>query len=89
MLSTLRHTVSRRKSSSSTIVQRRPVDVVRRFPDVILCRHERNSGKGRAVRTGIERATGDYLMSRMPILEYEPQDTSRGTALLSKQGDVV
>ena len=48
--------------------------VVGRFPDVILCRHERNSGKGRAVRTGIERATGDYLMIQDADLEYEPQD---------------
>ena len=66
------------------------VDVVRRFPDVVLYRHERNSGKGRAVRTGIERATGDYLMIQDADLEYEPQDyVQMVTALLSKQGDVV
>ena len=50
------------------------VEVVRRFPDVVLCRHERNGGKGRAVRTGIERATGDYLMIQDADLEYDPQD---------------
>ncbi len=64
--------------------------VVGRFPDVTLCRHERNSGKGRAVRTGIERATGDYLMIQDADLEYEPQDyVPMVTALLEKRGDVI
>lgn len=66
------------------------IDAVRRFPDVIVCRHDRNSGKGRAVRTGIERATGDYLMIQDADLEYEPQDyVPMVKALLSKEGDVV
>ena len=49
-------------------------EAVARIPDVILCRHERNSGKGRAVRTGIDRATGDYVMIQDADLEYNPQD---------------
>jgi glycosyltransferase involved in cell wall biosynthesis len=64
--------------------------IVAGFPDVILCRHQRNGGKGQAVRTGIERATGDYLMIQDADLEYEPQDyVPMVEALLSNRGDVV
>jgi dolichol-phosphate mannosyltransferase len=66
------------------------VEIVKRFPDVVLRRQERNGGKGRAVRTGIEHATGDYVMIQDADLEYEPQDyLPMVQALLAKQGDVV
>ena len=63
---------------------------MKHFSDVTLCRHEQNGGKGRAVRTGIERATGDYLMIQDADLEYEPQDyVPMVRALLSNRADVV
>ena len=66
------------------------VEVVRQFSDIVLCRHERNGGKGRAVRTGIGRATGDYLMIQDADLEYDPQDyAAMVKALMSGRGDVV
>jgi dolichol-phosphate mannosyltransferase len=65
-------------------------EAVRRYPDVILCRHDRNAGKGRAVRTGIERATGDYVVIQDADLEYDPQDyVPMVEALLSGRGDAV
>lgn len=65
-------------------------DAVRRFSDVILMRHEHNGGKGRAVRTGVERATGDYVMIQDADLEYEPQDYAPMIAMLrSGAADIV
>jgi glycosyltransferase involved in cell wall biosynthesis len=66
------------------------LEVLKGFPEVIVCRHERNRGKGRAVRTGIERATGDYLMIQDADLEYDPQDyLPMLKALLDGRADVV
>ena len=65
-------------------------DVVRRFPHVDLHRLERNSGKGRAVRAGLERATGDFLIIQDADLEYDPRDyVPMVQALLEGRGDVV
>ncbi|MGH2707630.1 MAG: glycosyltransferase family 2 protein [Actinomycetota bacterium] len=44
---------------------------------VRLIRHERNQGKGAAVRTGIAQASGDVLTIYDADLEYEPSDLRR------------
>ncbi|GAB4478579.1 MAG: glycosyltransferase family 2 protein [Anaerolineae bacterium] len=43
-------------------------------PQIKVILHERNSGKGSAVRTGFQNATGDVLIIQDADLEYDPRD---------------
>jgi glycosyltransferase involved in cell wall biosynthesis len=42
--------------------------------DLVLLFHQRNRGKGAAVRTGIARSTGDLVLIQDADLEYDPRD---------------
>ena len=47
----------------------------RKYPDFIrLIRHDRNRGKGAAIRTAIEQASGDFCIIQDADLEYSPSD---------------
>jgi glycosyltransferase involved in cell wall biosynthesis len=43
-------------------------------PDVVVVLHEWNRGKGAAVRTGLQRASGDVMLIQDADLEYDPRD---------------
>jgi glycosyltransferase involved in cell wall biosynthesis len=60
------------------------------YPQIIYCRHERNQGKGAALRTGFGKATGDFVAIQDADLEYDPQDLKKLlTPLLNGTADVV
>ena len=55
----------------------------------VFC-HERNSGKGAAIRTGIHHVTGTMVLIQDADLEYDPQDYSALLKpILDGQADVV
>ena len=59
-------------------------------PDVVVLFHERNQGKGAALRTGFARASGEMVIVQDADLEYSPQDYPRLLApMLAGQADVV
>ena len=66
------------------------VQIVERVDAVRLLRHERNRGKGAAVRTGIQASTGDIVVIQDADLEYDPRDLPKLLGpLLEGVADVV
>jgi glycosyltransferase involved in cell wall biosynthesis len=70
---------------TSDLLARRPED-----PRVTMVSHDRNAGKGAAVRTALEHATGTYAAIMDADLEYDPSDIGKLLdPVLKGEADVV
>ncbi|NUL82475.1 MAG: glycosyltransferase family 2 protein [Armatimonadetes bacterium] len=49
-------------------------EILQKESDISLARHDKNSGKGSAIRTGIAMATGDIVIIQDADLEYDPTE---------------
>ncbi len=57
---------------------------------VVFLLHEKNQGKGAALRTGFQAATRDFVIVQDADMEYEPEDYAKVLApLLEDEADVV
>ncbi|MCJ7578973.1 MAG: glycosyltransferase family 2 protein, partial [Candidatus Aminicenantes bacterium] len=60
------------------------------YPNVKVKLHEKNQGKGAALRTGFSLATGDFVIIQDADLEYDPREYPKLlTPLLDGRADAV
>lgn len=65
-------------------------DLAPKYPAIRLLRHERNRGKGAAIRTGLGAVSGEIVMIQDADLEYDPSDYPKLIApILKGKSDVV
>jgi glycosyltransferase involved in cell wall biosynthesis len=68
----------------------RTIDILEAMDNIKLIIHEKNSGKGAAVRTGLARVEGNYVITQDADLEYDPADFQKlAEPILAGQAVVV
>lgn len=58
-------------------------------PNVRVIHHEKNQGKGAAIRTAISHIRGDIAIVQDADLEYEPQDYLKLVPVITEEGEKV
>ena len=61
-------------------------EIVGRFPEVRLLRHDRNAGKGAAITTALAAVRADAVIIQDADLEYDPPDIDRVYARYAEGG---
>ncbi len=62
----------------------------KKHPEIKVIRHDKNFGKGAALRSGFKIATGNYIAIQDADLEYDPNDLKRLIVpLIEDKADVV
>lgn len=60
------------------------------YSNVTVLKLDKNQGKGAAIRTGVQKARGDFVAIQDADLEYDPQDLKRLVIpLIKNEADVV
>ena len=69
--------------NTKTILKNNP-----KLYDIIIFR-DKNEGKGSAIKNGLDKVTGDYVLIQDADLEYSPSDYTQLFDPISKNADVV
>jgi len=74
------------KDKSKEVIKK----LIKKYNNIKYFEHQKNRGKGAAIRTGIQHISGEYVVIQDGDLEYNPEDFKRLLRpLLEKKFDVV
>lgn len=55
----------------------------------VYIKHDKNQGKGAAIKTGLEKVTGDFVLIQDADLEYDPKDYQKLIQEINEGAEVV